>query len=375
MKPRTILSIALNFLLIGLVGSNYINGIQTDNNSSLEPKTADKPILLLQTTTSMDATGLLDLIEPTFEAEYGYDLRWNAVGTGTALTNAGNGDGDVVIVHSKNDEYEFINHSSTLKSYSGKGVMRATFAFNFFIIVGPTDDLAGVGDADSFTNATKAFQKIYATAELGNAIFASRGDNSGTHSKEMSLWGAANLDPYAKSWYDSLGQGMAETLTYANNQEAYTLTDTATWLVMRDTLTNLKVLTGTAPDLKNTYSIIAVDPDKFTPGVIEFEGGKSLIHFMLTTGQQIIKSYNISNESIFTEYPLYTDTCFCGSEKCEVENGILAEYVTQWHIDHPTGTTTKTNEPFVIDAFPKETLLMVICLSTFLLINRKRKFN
>lgn len=289
-----------------------------------------KEELILQTTTSMDASGLLQLIDPVFEAKYHMNLSWVAVGTGQALTNAGNGDGDVVIAHSPASEKAFINHTDSSQAYSGKGICRVTFAYNYFIIVGPLSDPAKISETDSVANATRAFQKIYAAAESNPSIvkFVSRGDASGTHTKEQSIWSAAKVSPYNKSWYYSLGQGMAQTLTTSNETLGYTLTDYGTWLNMRKNLSGLLNITAQASDLKNTYSIMAVDPDKFEENVINFEGAMKLIHFMITDGLKIIEDYKIDGEQVFTvSLVISNSTCTCGSHKCEVENGVLQEYV------------------------------------------------
>lgn len=163
----------------------------------------DRPrrTLILQTTTSMDATGLLHLWEPAFETDCPYDLQWVAVGTGQALTNAGNGDGDVVIAHSVANEMLFINHTLDLPhiNYEGKGIMRVVFGSNHFVIVGPVSDPAGIGGPPYTTNTTVAFQKLFLAAQQSPTTvkFASRGDLSGTHIKEQELWNATASYPYS----------------------------------------------------------------------------------------------------------------------------------------------------------------------------------
>jgi len=283
--------------------------------------------LTLQTTTSMNDTGFLDQIVGPFYGATGIRLRWVSAGTGASLAAAGQGDADFVIVHSATAEKEFINHSSTKESYSGKGIARVNFAYNFFVVVGPTADPAGVNASDSRTSGTKAFQKIWNyTTKGGNLLFASRGDQSGTHNQENKTWGLVGAtlgftyaDVSAKPWYKSLGKGMGDTLVYANEQGAYTLTDYGTWLSRRNTLTNLALLMGNATDFKNTYSIIAVDPEIYS--TVKFELVKKFYVWFLTDGLEIMRNYKIDSEAVFREY--VQCNCTCGSSKCMVENGEL----------------------------------------------------
>jgi tungstate transport system substrate-binding protein len=282
---------------------------------------APKPTLTLLTTTSMQDSGLLDLIKPAFEAKYGVDFRWIAAGTGQAIAAAAQGDGDVVIAHSLTYEREFINHTSTKYSYSGNGIFRVTFAYNYFVIVGPTADPANVTGMPKVDNGTLIFKRIYDAAESGKpVIFTSRGDKSGTNTKEETIWKAWGLNGtvQTKTWYKSLGQGMGPTLTTTNEMQAYTLTDYGTWLKMRHDLTNLKVLSALqCKDLKNTYSIMAVDPQKH-PNV-NFGLAEDLIYFMVREGQNIIGNYTIDGEQVFFKY--VKPDCWCGSPLCPITNG------------------------------------------------------
>jgi tungstate transport system substrate-binding protein len=209
--------------------------------------------LRLATTTSTADSGLLDAILPDFEQQFGARVEVIAVGTGQALELGENGDVDVVLVHARSREDAFVS--------AGHGVSRRDVMYNDFVIVGPHADPAGVASAAS---AGEAFAAI-AAAE---APFASRGDESGTHSKELSLWASATITPTAAMpWYRSLGQGMGETLLAANELGAYTLADRGTWLAQRDALSGLAVLFGGAtidenPDqaLYNPYGVIPVNP-------------------------------------------------------------------------------------------------------------------
>lgn len=198
--------------------------------------------LMLATTTSVDATGLLDVLADAFAADTGITLRWIAVGTGAALKQARDGNADVVIVHAKKLEDEFVR--------TGFGVNRRVFARNHFIVVGPADDPARVAGASS---AADAFVRV----KSAGFPFVSRGDNSGTHARELELWSRAGGRPAAA--YLETGQGMAETLRVAAERRAYTLTDTATFQALKG-LAGLVPLFESAPDLENVYAVIAVDP-------------------------------------------------------------------------------------------------------------------
>lgn len=305
-----------------IVGATIIGAIY-----SLTPKNK----ILIQTTTSMDASGLLQLLKPAFEQKYNIEMNWVAAGTGQALINAGTGNADLIIAHSPDLETIFINHSDTSRQYSGKGICRVVFAYNYFIIVGPKSDPARILESDSIENATQAFKKIYEAAETNPSSikFISRGDGSGTYNKEQSIWSSADLEPDNKAWYYSSGQGMAQTLVMCNETLAYTLTDYGTWLKMRKNLTGVMNLTHFASDLKNEYSVIAVDPDQFQERSINYDGAMKFIKFMVSDGLRIIENYTIDGEPVFTP-SLNISACFCGSEKCEVESGALQRYIADY---------------------------------------------
>jgi len=204
--------------------------------------------LTLTTTTSTYDTGLLDAIHPDFEGLYGVEVDPVAQGTGAALESARNGDSDVVMVHARGLEDEFMRN--------GYGVNRRDLMFNDFVIVGPESDPAGIDGMDSATEA------LTAIAEAGET-FVSRGDNSGTHTKELNLWEAAGTEP-GGGWYQETGSGMGEALNIANQQSAYTLSDRGTFLSRRAD-TNLVILVqGPIEDgpeiLANPYGVMAVNP-------------------------------------------------------------------------------------------------------------------
>ncbi len=215
----------------------------------------DQEVLRLATTTSTYDSGLLDEIIPDFEEKTGARVDIIAVGTGQAIAIAKRGDVDVVLVHNRKMEEEFIDE--------GYGLVRYPLMYNDFILLGPRDDPAGV---QGVPLAASAMAMIADQA----AEFASRGDDSGTHAREKSLWEQAgrSVEP-SGDWYLSLGQGMAETLRFADERGAYTLSDRGTYLALRDAYPHIVVVVGGEtlmdnkdPSLLNPYSVIAVNPDR-----------------------------------------------------------------------------------------------------------------
>lgn len=201
--------------------------------------------LILATTTSLDDSGLLDRLAPIFEAETGVNLKVIAVGTGAALRMAEQGDADVLLVHAPDSERALLA--------AGDVAARELVAYNDFVIVGPAADPAGVA---GMSDASAALAAISAAA----APFASRGDDSGTHKKELALWGAAGIEP-AGDWYLEVGQGMSATLTVADQRGAYALTDRGTFLAHRERLSLQVAVEGDA-GLLNYYSVLTVSGDK-----------------------------------------------------------------------------------------------------------------
>ncbi|MCP4542235.1 MAG: solute-binding protein [Chloroflexi bacterium] len=202
--------------------------------------------LILATTTSTDNSGLLAYLLPDFEAQYGVTIDVIAVGTGQALKLGEDGNADVLMVHARAREDAFMD--------AGHGVRRDDLMYNDFVIVGPADDPAGIA---GMTDATWAFGQI-AGAE---ATFVSRGDDSGTHTKEKGVWSGGGVEP-AGDWYVAAGQGMGAVLTMANEQQAYTLSDRATYLARTLEGIDLEILVEGDPMLFNPYGVMVVNPDK-----------------------------------------------------------------------------------------------------------------
>ncbi len=200
--------------------------------------------LILATTTSTADSGLLDAILPDFEKAHGLEVDVIAVGTGQAMALGEAGDADVLLVHDRAREDAFME--------AGHGVRREDVMYNDFVIVGPVSDPAGIRGV---TRAAEALRRI----AQAQAVFVSRGDESGTHTRELALWREAGVEP-AGEWYLSAGQGMGETLTMAQEARGYTLSDRATYLARGQGGTDLVVLVEGDPLLLNHYGVIAVNP-------------------------------------------------------------------------------------------------------------------
>ena len=200
--------------------------------------------LILATTTSVKDSGLMDeLVLPAFkEAQPDIEVKLIAVGSGEAMSMGERGEADCLVVHSPSAEEEFMANDY--------GTLRLPVARNYFVIVGPADDPAGVNDTDTATDAMKAIAD-------SESLFVSRGDESGTNSKELSRWESAGGEP-SGDWYIETGQGMGETLRITNEKQGYTLSDIGTYLATRDDL-DLEILTKESDDLANYYSVIIVN--------------------------------------------------------------------------------------------------------------------
>ncbi len=240
--------------------------------------------IIVQSTTSTQNSGLFEHILPIFTKKTGIEVRVVAVGTGQALKNAANGDGDVVLVHSKPDEEKFVA--------DGFGVKRYDVMYNDFIIVGPAEDPAKIA---GLKDAAQAFKQIAET----KAPFASRADDSGTNKAELKLWQDAGVDAEAASgnWYLETGSGMGATLNFAVGKEAYTLTDRGTWLSFANK-DDFKVLVEGDPKLFNQYGVILVNPAKH-PNVKAKEGQAFIDWLIGPEGQAAIADYKIDGQQLF----------------------------------------------------------------------------
>lgn len=240
--------------------------------------------LILATTTSTQDSGLLDYLLPAFEEEFNADVDVIAVGTGQALKLGEDGNADVLLVHARAREDEFMA--------AGHGTRREDVMYNDFVIVGPPADPAGV---KGMTDAAAAFTAI---AEQ-QAPFISRGDDSGTHTKEKSVWAKAGIEPQG-DWYNAAGQGMGAVLTLANEQQAYTLSDRATYLARTLEGTDLVIVVEGDPVLFNPYGVIAVNPEKNAS--INAELGNAFIDWLISVPvQEKIAQYGVDEfgQSLF----------------------------------------------------------------------------
>ena len=243
----------------------------------------EEPVRLrLATTTSTENSGLLAELLPPFEAANNVVVDVIAVGTGAALELGRNGDVDIVMVHAPALEEAFVEE--------GYGVERVGFMYNDFVILGPADDPAGIAGTD---DASRAFTRIAGSESL----FISRGDNSGTHAKERSIWSEAGLSPDG-SWYREAGQGMGAVIAIANNEQAYTLADRGTYLAFRSDI-DLDVVVEGDPLLFNPYAVIAVNPETHPQTNIDL--AQALIDYLVSDdGQRIIGEYRVEGEQLFT---------------------------------------------------------------------------
>lgn len=248
-----------------------------------------KQQLILSTTTSTFDTGLLDYMTPVFEKRYNAQVKILSKGTGESIEIAKRGDADVVLVHARELEEPFVNE--------GYGVHRVGVMYNDYVIIGPTGDPAGIRGS---TNASLAFQKIANTGAKGAAVFISRADKSGTHTKELSIWTKIGIKPSNRTfpWYLEAGAGMGTVLRMTNEKKAYTLTDRATWLAFKDQLTNLEVLAERDADLLNPYAVIPVNPEKYPQR--NYRMALAFAKFLISEeGQRLIADYKKGGETMF----------------------------------------------------------------------------
>ena len=243
-----------------------------------------KEFITLQSTTSTQNSGLYDYILPIFSDKYNIDVRVVAVGTGQAIKNAQNCDGDVLIVHSQTSEENFVE--------SGYGLYRQNLMYNDFIIIGPQNDPAEI---NSSQNAFEVFKKIY----NAKSVFSSRGDESGTHKAEIKIWNEINLETnkFNGNWYRELGLGMGATLNVAVQMDAYALSDRATWLAFNNKRDH-KILFEGDKSLFNQYGIIPVNPKKCP--TVKFNLSEKFIYWMLSKeGQNKIASFKVNGHQLF----------------------------------------------------------------------------
>lgn len=248
------------------------------------PSLAQDTSIVVQSTTSTQNSGLYDYLLPKFKEDTGIQVNVVAVGTGQAIKNAQNCDGDVLLVHAKPAEEKFVK--------DGFGVKRADVMYNDFVLVGPPNDPAGIAGTKDVVAGLKKIAEA-------KAPFASRGDNSGTHKAELRLWKMADVDPKDASgkWYRETGSGMGATLNTATGMGAYALTDRGTWISFKNK-GDYKVAVEGDDKLFNQYGVILVSPEKCSS--VKKEAGQKFIDWILSDkGQKAIASYQMNGQQLF----------------------------------------------------------------------------
>ncbi len=245
------------------------------NLTACNTKSQNSNLLLVSTTSTQDS-GLLDALLPVFEKEAGYSVQLVAVGSGQALKLGEEGNADVILLHSPTAEKDFMD--------KGFGMDRRLVMHNDFVIVGPDSDPASLRTQ---LTAVDSFKVIFSSA----STFISRGDQSGTHAKELALWKSAGLDPANQSWHLETGQGQGATLNIASEKQGYALTDRATFLAYQANL-DLVILFENDPVLLNVYHVITVNPEKWPH--VNIEGAKAFADFITSqAGQDIIREFGV----------------------------------------------------------------------------------
>jgi tungstate transport system substrate-binding protein len=276
------------FLVFLLTLFVFISGCSSKpTEEQTEEKVVQNKDLILATTTSTQDSGLLDVILSIFEGESGYRVKTIAVGTGQALELGKKGEADVLLVHAPEAEQEIVD--------SGDAINRKRVMYNDFIIIGPSSDPAGIKGL----NVKESFEKLSSS----KVTFISRGDDSGTHKKELAIWKSINVDPSTLENYLETGQGMGPTLNVAVEKLGYVLTDRATFLSQEKNLNNLELLVESDEDLLNIYHVMQVNPEKHEK--VNSEGAAAFVEFLLTDKtQQIIEEFGQEEygQSLFFKY-------------------------------------------------------------------------
>ncbi|MDN5308258.1 MAG: tungstate transport system substrate-binding protein [Eubacteriaceae bacterium] len=277
------LSVKLGVLLLSIFTVLFFTACsQTASDEPLEAGSNGE--IILATTTSTQDSGLLEVILPDFEAKTGIAVKVVAVGTGKALEMGQNGEADVLLVHAKSQEEQFVA--------DGYGVERFDVMYNDFVVLGPGTDPAQV-KTTAAEDATAAFTQVANT----QSTFVSRDDKSGTNTKELAIWEAAGITPTG-DWYIKTGSGMGDTITVTNEKLGYTLADRATYLNMKDNI-DLEVVCQGDPLLFNQYGVIAVNPS--INDQINADGAQAFVDWILSDETQtLIGQYEVGGEPLFT---------------------------------------------------------------------------
>ncbi|MCH6267592.1 substrate-binding domain-containing protein [Neobacillus citreus] len=277
------------FALMLLILSACGNSDTKTNAAPKEKKATEKPApteMILATTTSTQDSGLLDVIIPMFEKENNVKVKTIAVGTGQALEMGTKGEADALLVHAPAAEKAVVD--------AGDAINYKRVMYNDFVLVGPKENPADVSGQD----IKAAFKKIADT----KGVFISRGDDSGTHKKELSIWQADTIKPEGE-WYVSTGQGMGQTLQVAAEKKGYVLTDRATWLAQEKNLDTLKIVVEGGQDLMNIYHVMQVNPEKHN--MVNSKDGEKFVKFMVDKKtQEVIENFGKKEygQSLFISY-------------------------------------------------------------------------
>ncbi|MEF9941113.1 MAG: substrate-binding domain-containing protein [Lachnospiraceae bacterium] len=287
MKKRVLAVVLVTMMCLGLAACGSKEESKKEEPKKEETKKVeDKGKLMMATTTSTQDTGLLDYLQPLFKEDTGWNLEWNAVGTGEALKLGENGDADVVLVHAKASEEEFVKN--------GFGVERFPVMYNDFVVIGPKEPIAKSEDINA----------VFTQIVNEQLPFVSRGDDSGTDKKEKKIWEALAIDPATDPNYIESGQGMGATITMADEKKAYCMSDRGTWLKQSKdaTLKNeLTIVCEGDKGLLNQYGVIAVNPQKYPE--INNEGANDFIEWICSEKiQKLIKEYGVKEygQALFT---------------------------------------------------------------------------
>ena len=276
--------LALMLLILAACGNSDTND-SAEKVKKTEPKAAPTEMILATTTSTQDS-GLLDVLIPMFEKENNVKVKTIAVGTGQALEMGTKGEADALLVHAPAAEKAVVD--------AGDAINYKRVMYNDFILVGPKENPAGVSGDD--INA--AFKKL----SDSKATFVSRGDDSGTHKKELGIWAAASIKP-AGEWYVSTGQGMGQTLQVAAEKKGYVLTDRATWLAQEKNLDTLQIVVQGGKDLMNIYHVMQVNPEKHDK--INSKDAEKFVEFMVDAKtQDVIEEFGKKEygQSLFIKY-------------------------------------------------------------------------
>lgn len=283
-------STLIAFLLVFLAACGNTESTEEPKSAEKEPATEEKvevTDLILATTTSTQDSGLLDELLPMFEEEYPFKVKTVAVGTGQALEMGVNGEADVLLTHAPASEQELVDNGD-VQNY--KRVM-----YNDFIVVGPTADPAGIKGLE----VSEAFKKLFDS----KAAFVSRGDDSGTHKKELGIWESLSITPVDNASYVETGQGMGASLQVAAEKQGYILTDRATYLAQKANYPDMEIIVEGDEALLNIYHVMEVNPEKNDQ--INNDGAKAFVDFMIDDEiQNVIEEFGMDEygESLFYKY-------------------------------------------------------------------------